>query len=170
MPKEIEKKYLPSNSDWKSQVISSHKIIQGYLNESSDGANINPLTIRVRILDNEAYLTIKSRSSDNGLSRDEYEYLIPYDHGIALLQTTDLKVEKTRHLVNIGSHTFEVDEFEGANAGLIVAEVELSSVNEEHPIPDWLGREVTSENKYSNASLSKKPFSQWATGNVNIKI
>ena len=152
---EIERKFLVEG-DYKSLASSSSRIRQGYLN-NSEGR-----TVRVRTRDNKAYLTIKGPSKDNGLSRFEWEIEIPYADAIELLDLAISPViDKTRFLVPYCGHIFEVDEFYGANEGLTVAEVELGSADETFEKPEWLGREVTSDRRYSNHQLSIHPYCEW---------
>jgi CYTH domain-containing protein len=115
----------------------------------------------VRICDNIGILTFKSKSRDGGLSRFEYEREIPLGVAEHLLQRCKGVVDKFRHLVEFGGHTFEVDEFLGENGGLVVAEVELSHCDEEVLLPAWCGDEVTGERCFYNSFLSKCPFRIW---------
>jgi len=153
---EIERKFLVKSDLYKSIANSSLRIIQGYLSS-------HPLKIvRIRIYGNRAYITIKGPSNDTGTSRYEWEKEISVSDGHDLLSLCEPGViDKTRYLVNIGSHIFEVDEFHGDNSGLVVAEIELSSENEIFVKPEWLGEEVTGDKKYYNAMLIKYPFVTW---------
>ena len=157
MPLEIERKFLVSG-DFKSDVFQSDNIVQGYLNSSSER------TVRVRVRNDSGFITVKSASFDDGLSRFEWEMEIPVEDARHLLELSEPTViEKTRHLIHHadGIHTWEVDEFHGANEGLIVCEVELSSPDECVALPRWLGPEVTGDHRYSNSYLSQHPFSTW---------
>ena len=136
-------------------VTSSTRIEQGYVAKS------NELTLRIRTRDEKGYLTIKGRSNEKGMSRTEWEYEIPVDQARELLSFSNGTISKTRYLVPVGDHTFEVDEFYGENEGLVVAEVELESEDEEYPRPEWLGEEVTGDRRYYNSQLLKHPYSQW---------
>ena len=154
MAKEIERKFLV-RGDFLPDVQSSTYIEQGYIGRG-DG-----LTFRVRTRDERGYLTIKGRSDAAGLSREEWEYEIPLAEARDLLCFSPGKIEKRRHLAPIGTHTFEVDCFYGANEGLILAEVELASEEEEFIRPEWLGEEVTGDVRYYNSQLLKNPYTKW---------
>ena len=135
---EIERKFLVRDSSYRQAARSSSHIQQGYL---SSGRGC---TVRVRLRDDEAYLTIKGPSADGGLSRYEFEKAISRDEGEHLLQLCEPGIiDKTRYLVDCGSHTFEVDEFHGDNQGLVMAEVELRAADEPYERPPFLGDEVT---------------------------
>lgn len=153
---EIERKFLVNSNRYREQASSKSVIIQGYLNS-------DPLrTVRVRLRDQIGFLTVKGKSCDSGLSRFEWEKEISLVEAKALLQLCEKSVvSKTRFEVSIAEHLFEVDEFSGPNEGLVIAEIELCSENEEFSKPDWLGREVTGEKKYYNSNLSKRPFGSW---------
>lgn len=149
---EIERKFLVS-PDWPRPERGT-RMVQGYL-ASSGG-----LTVRVRKTDDHAYLTLKGPA--RGLSRAEFEYEIPTDDADALLALGGGSVvEKTRYLVPAGPHTFEVDVFEGANQGLVVAEIELSSEDESFERPSWLRAEVSDDPRYRNSALVERPYSTW---------
>ena len=118
--------------------------------------------MRVRIRDDKAYLTIKGPSSNGGLSRFEWEKEIPVDEAKDLMLLCDPGlVDKTRYLVKVGDHTFEVDEFHGENDGLVVAEVELGSEDEAFEKPSWIGKEVTGDKRYYNSHLTRNPYRNW---------
>lgn len=159
MAREIERKFLLKNQSWKKQAYQETLFAQGYLNDIAD-KNAKS-SVRVRIEGQRANMNIKSL--EIGLSRDEYEYEIPYDEAKRMLATLAVGpvVEKIRYLVKVGSHTWEVDEFLGDNQGLVVAEVEMQSEDEQIQIPDWAAREVTNEVRFYNVSLSKQPFNSW---------
>ncbi len=153
---EIERKFLVKNEDFKLVAERKIYIKQAYLNSDPNRS------VRIRITDTSAFLTIKGRSSHDGTSRFEWEKEINPNEAEALMQLCeDYPIEKTRFLVNYGDHLFEVDEFYGENKGLIVAEIELSTPKEIFKIPDWLADEVTGLSSYYNSSLSKTPFSKW---------
>jgi adenylate cyclase len=154
MAVEIERKFLLKNDSWRDSVVCSHVLKQGYLASS-------PLpTVRVRTSDDKAFLTIKGRTE--GISRVEYEYEIPREEAIEMLKlSAQTPIEKTRYIVEANGHIWEIDVFEGSNAGLILAEVELDSEDEEVILPDWIEREVTNDARYYNSALSIKPFSTW---------
>jgi len=152
---EIERKFLLTNSFWRSLTHQSIAYRQGYLNSDAHSS------VRVRVSDSSAKINIKSATI--GATRQEYEYDIPSSDAHELLNTLCHAplIEKTRHLVKVGLHTWEIDEFEGENAGLIVAEIELSQENESFEIPHWIGEEVTSDIRYYNNQLTKNPYSSW---------
>ncbi|WP_373058121.1 CYTH domain-containing protein [Zunongwangia sp. H14] len=153
---EIERKFLVTSEDFKNQSEKKEKIVQAYLNSHAER------TVRIRTKGEKAYITVKGKSSENGLSRFEWETEIPVEEAKDLLKIAEPDpIEKVRYLVKIGSHIFEVDEFHGSNEGLIVAEVELNREEEEFEKPEWLGEEVTGDKKYYNSLLSKNPYSQW---------
>lgn len=155
MSKEIERKFLV-RGDFKSQAFRSERIIQGYL------SSVPERTVRVRIKGNEGFITIKGLSNASGLTRYEWEKEIPVDEARELLQLSEPgMIDKTRYLVQVGKHVFEVDEFYGDNEGLILAEIELQSEDEPFEIPEWLGKEVTGDPQYYNATLSKKPYKSY---------
>lgn len=156
MAQEIERKFLVKDSRFKELAFSSSRIAQGYIC-SSRGR-----TVRVRIRDEKGYLTIKGPAGENGLSRYEWEKEIPLDEAQELMKLCEPgMIDKTRYLVQSGSHVFEVDEFYGENEGLVVAEVELSSENESFEKPDFIGEEVTGIAKYYNSFLMKFPYTKW---------
>ena len=153
MAVEIERKYLVKGDAWRSDVHLSVEMSQGYLNE-------NGSTIRVRIAGDKAFLTIKGKTS--GISRLEFEYEIPVDDAKQLMKLCLTPVvSKVRHCINFGGHVWEVDEFKGDNEGLIVAEVELRSENEQIDLPEWIGMEVSGDKRYRNTRLAKNPFKYW---------
>ena len=119
-------------------------------------------TVRVRIKDEKGYITVKGKSSDSGMTRFEWEKEISTDEAKELLSICEEgMIDKSRYLVKVGNHTFEVDEFYGGNKGLIMAEVELESEDEPFERPSWLDREVTGDKRYYNAYLSNNPFAKW---------
>lgn len=155
MPQEIERKFLVTG-DYKSQAYAQSHIVQGYIS-SARGK-----TVRVRIRDTKGYLTIKGAANASGTSRYEWEKEIPLNEAEDLMQLCEPGIiDKTRYLVRSGEHTFEVDEFYGENAGLVVAEVELSAENESFEKPDFIGQEVTGDVRYYNSQLMKCPFTTW---------
>ncbi len=153
---EIERKYLVANDAWRAEVCRSMRIAQGYLCSRR-------VTARVRICDKQGVLTFKGKSRDGGLSRFEWEREIPRGVAERMLGHCKGVVDKIRHLVNFAGHTFEIDEFRGDNEGLIIAEVELESVNEGVALPSWCGDEVTGERCFYNSFLAKHPFKSWKT-------
>lgn len=155
MALEIERKFLVVG-DYKSLATSSSRIRQGYIS-SQKGR-----TVRVRLRDDKAYLTIKGPSGNGGLARYEFEKEITIDEALSLFTLCESGViDKRRWLVPVGKHTFEVDEFFGENEGLVVAEVELGSVDEAFERPGFLGEEVTGDRRYYNSQLRIVPFTKW---------
>ena len=155
MTQEIERKFLVVG-EYKHLAHSSNYMVQGYI---ASGRR----TVRVRISDNRAWLTIKGPSKDGGLSRFEWEKEISTTEAKELLQLAEGPIiEKRRYLVEHFGHTFEVDEFAGENLGLTIAEVELSSTHEEFARPEWLGREVTGEKRFYNSHLCDYPYTAWS--------
>ena len=153
---EIERKFLVTSSGYRKQASRKSIIIQGYLSSNPER------TVRVRLRDQTGYITIKGKSNESGLSRFEWEKEVSKSDAEALLELCEETViSKTRFEVRIADHLFEVDEFDGLNKGLVIAEVELRSENEVFSKPDWLGREVTGSKKYYNSSLSQYPFCDW---------
>ena len=151
---EIERRFLLCNDSWRKSVCETLLLQQGYLSVEKDR------TIRVRISGNRAWLTLKGHLS--AISRHEFEYEIPLSDAQTMLASMcPFKVEKQRHIVDYQGFTFEIDEFFGENAPLILCELELLSETAEYPRPDWLGEEITSDGRFSNAYLSKHPFSTW---------
>ena len=159
MAREIERKFLLRNQEWKKQAYQKTRFAQGYLNDITEATAKS--SVRVRLEGDKANMNIKSL--EIGLSRDEYEYEIPYDEGRRMLNTLAVGpvIEKDRYLVRFGNHVWEIDEFFGDNAGLVVAEVELVSEEEQIELPSWVGQEVTNEAKFYNVSLSKHPYKDW---------
>lgn len=153
--KEIERKFLV-RGDFKSFAFRALPIVQGYIS-SVPGRNV-----RVRLCGEKAFLTIKGAGSENGMSRFEWEKEIPLNEAKELIKICEPGViDKTRYLVKVGEHIYEVDEFHGENEGLVVAEIELTEEEEEFVKPDWLGREVTGDRRYYNSSLVKCPYREW---------
>ncbi len=152
---EIERKFL-IKGEFKNSIKSSHFIAQGYL--STDPSR----TVRVRIWDNSGFINIKGETSRGGIGRFEWEKEISKEDAYQLLRLCKgIIIEKTRHLIDYKGHTFEVDEFSGENLGLVIAEVEISTVDEEFEKPEWLGEEVSFDSKYYNSELSVNPYSHW---------
>jgi adenylate cyclase len=154
MPREIERKFLLQNDAWRALAQRHQAMSQGYL------VGTERVSVRVRVAGEEARLNIKS----GGLvaSRQEYEYAIPLGEALELLGLcAGPLIEKTRHWVEYGGFEWEIDEFHGANTGLVVAELELTSEDQIFPRPAWLGKEVTHLRRYYNVSLVDHPFSAW---------
>ena len=156
MAKEIERKFLLRDDSWRKEVSSSGEYRQGYLPMRDDGT-----TVRIRIAEGRGILTIKGPTA--GVTRSEFEYGIPIVDATALLDQLCARpfIQKTRHIVIVDGHRFEVDEFCGYNEGLIVAEIELPSEDAPFPRPPWLGREVSDDPRYFNANLAKRPYNTW---------
>ncbi|WP_405563223.1 CYTH domain-containing protein [Polaribacter sp. Asnod6-C07] len=156
MSLEIERKFLVINDEFKSEAYQKKTIKQGYLNSDKNR------TVRIRIADDKAFLTIKGKTNSSGTTRFEWEKEIDKKEAEELLLLCEPSIiDKTRFLVKSEHHTYEVDEFYGDNDGLIVAEIELKSENEPFKKPNWLGKEVTGKVKYYNSSISKNPFKNW---------
>lgn len=156
MALEIERKFLVLNDSYKQESFSHSHIQQGYI------CSERGRTVRIRIRDKRAYITIKGPSDEKGLARYEFEQEIPFEDGQKLMELCEPGIiDKVRWLVKSGQHTFEVDEFFGENKGLVMAEVELSSVDERVKLPDFIGKEVTGDRRYYNSHLRKHPFKEW---------
>lgn len=151
MATEIERKFLVSGT---IPAGDETHMLQAYLNFDPQR------TVRVRIGDDSATLTIKGKTE--GISRAEFEYPIPLDDARSLLDlAVGSVIEKTRRRVLVGEHTWEVDTFAGANRGLVVAEIELSSESEQFDKPEWVGDEVSGDKRYLNSLLAQHPFTDW---------
>jgi len=185
---EIERKFLVSDDSWRALTTHSQRLVQGYLTgrnpglpEVMDGRDglaesmggrdrpqtvVGACSVRVRVGGDAAWLNIKSAVA--GVERAEYEYAIPRaDAEQMLARFCPAVVEKIRHHVPHAGRTFEVDEFEGANAGLIVAELELEAVDTPFERPAWLGREVSERRRYYNLHLLDYPYSRWSEAERN---
>jgi len=151
---EIERKFLVAGDGWR-ELGEATLLRQGYL--SSDPARV----VRVRIEGERAFLTIKGKSQ--GATRGEWEYPIPVSEAAELLDGLCQAplIEKVRRRIAVQGHTWEVDEFLGANAGLVVAEIELGSEDEAFDKPEWIGQEVTHDARYFNSNLIRHPYSSW---------
>ena len=153
---EIERKFLVESDSFKTEAFRRSHIKQGFLNVDPDR------TVRVRLKDGQADITVKGRSSEDGLVRFEWETDISRDDAEKLLNLCHPGlIEKVRYDVKAGDHIIEIDVFAGENEGLVLAEIELINRNEEFSRPEWLGEEVTGLIKYYNANLSKNPFKSW---------
>ena len=160
MPREIERKFLVENDAWRSLAHRKARMSQGYL------ASGGRVSVRVRIAGDDARLNIKA----GGLvaSRHEYEYVVPLDEARELLAIAEGPlIDKTRHYVEHAGMTWEVDEFHGDNAGLVVAELELTREDEPFERPAWLGAEVTQLTRYYNVCLVKHPYREWTAAERN---
>jgi adenylate cyclase len=158
MGREIERKFLVRDEGWRAGAVGE-RIEQGFL--STDPRRV----VRVRVQGGRT-ATVAIKGAALGATRPEFEYAIPLDDARELLAGLCLRppIEKTRYRVDVAGAWFEVDVFEGANAGLVLAEIELSSEDEPFPRPDWLGEEVTHDPRYSNASLAERPYGSWDPG------
>jgi len=153
---EIERKFLVTSNQFINEAFQQNRIVQGYLN--SDAKR----TVRIRIKGEKGFLTIKGIGNESGVSRFEWEKEIPVNDADQLLRLCEGGViDKIRYEVKKGNHVFEVDVFSGENDGLIIAEIELNSESETFEKPDWLGIEVTQDERYYNAYLSNNPFKNW---------
>ena len=153
---EIERKFLVVNESWREAASAGMRYRQGYL--STDPSN----SVRVRVSGDKAWLTIKSAAI--GVTRHEYEYEIPAADGHGILDELCVKplIEKTRFIVQHDGHAWEVDVFEGDNAGLVVAEIELGSADEEFTVPEWASEDVSGDVRYYNQRLVEHPYSSWS--------
>ena len=153
---EIERKFKVVSPEYKELASNSRKIIQGFLN-----SNKNRI-VRVRLTGNEGRLTVKGKSTDDGLERFEWETIISKNDALDLLDLCEKPmIEKSRYDVFHEGKLFEVDEFYGENEGLIIAELELKSKDELFNLPSWIGEEVTGDQKYYNANLITNPYKNW---------
>lgn len=153
MGTEIERKFLVINDDWKNEVDRSKHMIQGYLGHGPERS------VRVRTSgDGKAFLNIKS--STNGISRLEYEYEIPEDEAKEILENIALKpvIDKERHYIKKGKHTWELDVFHGENKGLVIAEIELNSEDESFAKPSWVGAEVSTDARFYNMNIENQEW------------
>lgn len=147
MAKEIEKKYMVRSHEYREAASVRYHIVQGYLSRDIDA------TVRIRIIDDKAFLTIKGRNQ--GIVRDEWEYAIPADDAREMLErcAKGTVIEKTRYIVPQGKLCWEIDEFHGSHNGLIVAEIELPDETSSYEMPDFIGEEVTGDPRYYNSNL-----------------
>jgi CYTH domain-containing protein len=153
---EIERKFLVTSTEFLSESKKSNRIVQGYLNSNPER------TVRIRIKGTQGFITIKGKGNESGTTRFEWEKEIEVTEAEQLLLLCeDGVIDKVRHEIPFGKHLYEVDVFEGDNKGLIIAEIELEDENESFEKPNWLGIEVTNDNRYYNAYLSQNPFKNW---------
>jgi len=159
---EIERKFLVAGEGWRDAAHAVLPMAQGYLNDlDAMDRGAQNASVRVRIQGDAAFLNIKSR--EPGRSRQEFDYPVPVADARALLALcVGGVIDKRRHLVRHAGHLWEVDEFLGANDGLVVAEIELSSHDEGFVLPPWAGREVTDQTRYYNLALASHPYSDWS--------
>ncbi len=153
---EIERKFLVNSNAFKDKAFKKTRIIQGFLNTHKER------TVRVRLKGEKGFLTVKGKSTKDGLERFEWEKEIDDSEAKSLLELCEKGIiDKIRYEVKSENHTFEIDEFSGDNKGLIIAEIELNSSDEKFIKPNWLGEEVTGNVKYYNSQLSKNPYKTW---------
>jgi adenylate cyclase len=152
---EIERKFLLRSDAWRDEADEGLYFHQGYLSTTPERV------VRVRQMGERAVVTIKGKG--DGIARPEFEYEIPLDDAQAMLRELCLQptIEKRRHKLQAGPHTWEIDVFDGDNLGLVVAEIELTSVSESFEKPDWLGEEVSDDSRYLNSNLIANPFTTW---------
>lgn len=153
MALEIERKFLTSSEAWRQEVERSVSMRQAYLGG-------NGVSVRVRIAGEQALINIKQHRL--GLAREEFEYAVPMADAVRMAALAGGgRVEKTRHYLRYAGMLWEIDEFEGANRGLVVAEIELQSVDQEFALPPWVGVEVTDEARFYNVALAEHPYRTW---------
>jgi adenylate cyclase len=154
MAKEIERKFLMKNDSWRGLASGEH-YRQGYLSTAKER------TVRIRTVGHTGFITVKGINT--GATRSEYEYEIPFIDATEILEELCERplIEKMRYRIPFAGLTWEVDEFEAENKGLITAEVELKEENQAVSIPDWIGQEVTGDPRYYNSNLVARPFSRW---------
>lgn len=152
---EIERKFLVCDGRWREGATGQQRLRQGYL------ANTAACLVRVRVAQGQGWISVKGMRP--GRVRDEYEYAMPEADAMAMLAAFvgSALIDKVRHRVPVSGHVFQVDEFEGANRGLVIAEIELDAPEEEFPHPPWLGDEVTDDGRYYNFRLVSEPFGAW---------
>src|SRR5690606_37517542 len=159
---EIERKFLVASDAWRAAAHDVVPMAQGYLNDlAMVEGGAQKASVRVRIEGEDAYLNLKSR--ERGHTRQEFNYPIPVEEARELLALcVGGLIDKRRHYVRHQGHLWEVDEFLGENAGLVVAEIELASVDQDFALPPWIGREVTDEPRYYNLALASRPYARWS--------
>jgi len=154
MKVEIERKFLVKNQDWKKLIVEKHSIQQGYLNTDKS------CNVRVRIMNNLAFITIKGKRVNT--ARTEFEYEIPLNDAESILKLSKTSIiKKTRFTVNHQGQIWEIDQFEGDNQGLVIAEIELKLKDEAISLPNWIGTEISNDERFYNLSLSSNPFKNW---------
>ncbi|HSD15573.1 MAG TPA: CYTH domain-containing protein [Flavobacterium sp.] len=153
---ETERKFLVTSEDFKTVAFTKNRIVQGYLNSHPER------TVRIRIKGDKGFLTIKGKGNESGTTRLEWEKEIPSTEAEQLLPLCEPgTIDKIRYEITVGAHVYEVDVFSGDNEGLIIAEIELASETESFEKPNWVGKEVTGDERYYNAYLSNHPFKSW---------
>ena len=164
MAVEIERKFLVNGNSWRAGVSAVRRIRQAYLAENAR------VSIRIRI-DGDTAATLTIKSAEPGVERSEFEYAIPVADAKEMMERRDgAVVVKSRHIVKIGVHMWEIDEFEGGNEGLVLAEIELDRAHTSFERPLWLGEEVTHDPRYYNAELAKSPHTRWRDAHVSHSI
>ena len=157
MALEIERRFLVQGSEWRRHVIASQNLRQGYL-----AANAEGVTVRMRLSGNQrAWLTLKAAADSTGLVRHEFEYDIPVADAEALWTLAGHRLEKTRHHLDLPGGEWVVDCFSGANAPLVLLEVELPTKNTPISVPNWCSAEITGDSRWANAVLAQKPLQSW---------
>ncbi|CAI8291586.1 MAG: CYTH domain-containing protein [Flavobacteriaceae bacterium] len=153
---EIERKFLVKSSEYKTLAFKVEVFTQAYISK-------NPArSVRIRIVKNEGFLTIKGISKNKGTTRFEWEKKLPIDEALELMKLCeDEVILKNRYFIKHDEVVIEVDEFLKKNQGLVIAEIELKSVDQKLRLPSWIGKEITGENKYYNLSLIDSPFISW---------
>ncbi len=153
---EIERKFLVLNDDFKKEAFAKNEIAQGYISTNPER------TVRIRVKGNDGFLTIKGVGNETGISRFEWEKQIEVEEARQLMELCEKgTISKTRFEIEVGKHIYEVDEFYDDNQGLFIAEIELEHEDEVFEKPTWLGKEVTNDERYYNAYLSKNPYKNW---------
>jgi CYTH domain-containing protein len=153
---EIERKFLVNSNVFEKDAFAKKRIVQAYL------SSVPERTVRVRIKGDKGFITVKGKSNDNGTTRLEWEREISLSEAESLLSICESGIiDKIRYEVKVGQHVYEVDIFSGENEGLVLAEIELTSEDETFEKPLWLDKEVTNDERYYNAYLSKNPFKTW---------
>lgn len=152
MAVEIERKFIVKGDSWKSDVINKYTCVQGYFNKSPD------LVVRVRIISDKAFITIKSKSVN--FSRNEYEYPIPLSDAKELLTLCKYKIFKDRYTIKYDQYEWIIDVFKDDNSGLILAEIELDNENQTFDLPIWIESEVSLDMRYTNLELAINPFNK----------
>ena len=154
MSKEIERKFLVIGDNWRALAKGTH-YRQGYLNSAKER------TVRIRTIDDKAFMTVKGPTV--GITRMEFEYEIPYSECVEMLTNLAEQpiIEKVRYKISLDGLVWEIDEFLGVNEGLIVAEVELQSEDQKFEKPEWIGEEVSGDPRYFNSNLVKNPYTTW---------
>lgn len=153
---EIERKFLVLNQEFKKEAFKKERIVQGFL------SSVPERTVRVRLIADVGFITVKGIGNESGTTRFEWEREISRQEAESLLEICEPgMIDKERYFVELGGHIFEIDEFALDNEGLVMAEVELKHEDDLFEKPDWLGQEVTGQKQYYNSNLIKNPFKNW---------